>query len=438
MNIVILNMSDAGNKGDLAILESTVGLLRRRFPRCEISLFNIDYSQKEVDQPFRSARLRHLDLLAHYGSFFPRIFTGTGRIKDLFQAGWSLIRTLWAGGAVFLLREYAPLLVKGPVGEKIAVLARADLVVVKGGGYLYSFGGWAQLIYLERHLFPLLLASLLKKKVVAIGHSIGPFRGRLASLSAVGCLRRLDKIAVRDRSSRDLLLSMPEIDPGKLFLIPDLAFWTEADERVDNESDLDSILRREGLPTDDSHCFRVGLTVRRFRRWHFPDCPDPGELFNNYLESIVKTIKYLTDEHDAQVYLMPHALEDLEVGEEVLVRCRSQKPFLLRGDYSTSSLRRIYGRMDCFIATRIHSALFALGEGIPTLAIGYEMNKTYGIVAAAWEKEAVLDVRTITAGDLQQKIDRILKDEAGSRVIITRQVRELRRRIEDSLGQILR
>jgi len=426
-------MSDARNKGDLAILESTTGLLRRRFPRCGISLFNIDYSQKEIDQPFRADRLRHLDLQAHYGSFFPRIFTGTGKIKDIFRAGWSLVRVLWVGAAVFLLREHASLLVRGPVGKKISGLVRADLVVVKGGGYLYSFGGWAQLLYLERHLFPLQLALRLKKKVVALGHSIGPFRGRLSVPLAVGCLRRLDKIAVRDRASRDLLLSMPAIDPETISLIPDLAFWTNEEGVLDAESDFGSILRREGLPADDFHSPRVGLTVRKFRRWHFPDCSDPGKLFDNYLEVIVETINYLIDKHKARVYIMPHALEDMKVCEEILGRCRVSKPFLLRGDYSTPTLRRIYGQMNCFIATRIHSALFALGEGTPTLAIGYEMNKAYGIVGAAWEKEAILDVRTITVNDLQKKIDRVLEDEADLRMKITHQIRNLRRRIEDSM-----
>ncbi len=437
MNIVILNMSDDRNKGDLAILESTVGLLRQRYPGCSLSLFNVDYSERELRQPAGRDRLRHLDLKAHRGAFFPRIFTGKGRALDVLRAVWSLLRSLWVGGAVFFLGRSAPALLAGSSRAKIAELARAELVVVKGGGYLYSFGGAAQLLYLGRHLFPALLAVRLKKKVVALGHSIGPFRGRTASALAVYSLRRLDRIAVRDRSSLDLLRSLLAPVASGVSLLPDLAFRGRAAEEKETPFDLAEFLRREGITENGVPRFRIGLTVRRFRRWHFPECSDPERLFENYLRAIVDTIEWLRREQNARVYIMPHALEDLDAGEEVRRRAGKADPFLLRGDYPTATLRRLYGVMDGFIATRIHSALFALGEGTPTLAIGYEMNKAYGIVGRAWEKDAVLDVRAITFDDLRAKMERILKEGKDLRRVISRRVGGLRREIDDSLGSIL-
>jgi len=93
--------------------------------------------------------------------------------------------------------------------------------------------------------------------------------------------------------------------------------------------------------------------------------------------------------------------------------------------------------MDFFIATRIHSALFALGEGVPTLAIGYEMPKALGIVGMAWKEDAVLDVRRLTEASLREKIDQILRESPRPRRTISRQVLSLRRRIETTLNRII-
>lgn len=437
MKIVILNMSDARNKGDLAILESTVGLLRKSYPQSSISLFNIDYSQSEVNRPEWANDLSQIRLESHYGSFFPRVFTGRGTAKDFIRAGLKLIQCLWTAAAVFFLRSRACILLANSLEDKVRELIAADLVIVKGGGYLYSFGGSEQLLYLARHLFPVLLSLRLKKKVLALGHSIGPFHGSLARGWAGFCLRRMDTVVVRDDPSYNLIRGEMGLAEDRAVLLPDLAFWTGPERTEREESTLEYILKKEGIKLNRQPRLYVGLTVRRFRKWHFPDCPDPEQLYQNYINAISQAIEYLAREHGARIFIMPHAREDLPTGEEVGRRSRAADPILLKGNYGQMTLRSLYRRMDFFIATRIHSALFALGEGVPTLAIGYEMPKALGIVGMAWKEDAVLDVRRLTEAGLREKIDQILKEGSRPRRIISQRVINLRHQIETAISRIL-
>jgi colanic acid/amylovoran biosynthesis protein len=71
-----------------------------------------------------------------------------------------------------------------------------------------------------------------------------------------------------------------------------------------------------------------------------------------------------------------------------------------------SLLKSVYGRMDVFIGTRMHSNIFALSEGVPCLAIGY-MHKTRGIAEMAGMSEWVLDIDDVTSGALIEKLEEL-------------------------------
>ncbi len=430
MNVALLSMSDALNKGDLAILESTVGLLRKKYPGCSISLFNVDYSDREVNDPGRFHHLEPLGLAAHYGSFFPAVFSGSVRLGPVLAAGRNLARCLLlrAGAGIFPSR--LPAFLGSADREKVECLLRADLVILKGGSHVFSHGGARQLIYLYRMLFAVSLSRALGKEVRALGHSFGPFRDRLSRRLAARALRRLEKIVVRDRLSRDLIVNDFRIPAGRVIQLPDLAFWTPASPPPERGSPLAAVLRHEGIDPDPPPPRKIGLTVRD---WHFPGLDRPGELFDRYLGAVSAAIEELARRHGARAYLMPHSRSDRPVAEEVARRARIARPVLLTGDYATGELRDLYGEMDLFIATRIHSALFAFSRGTPVIAIAYEKPKAYGIVGETLGREAVLEIETVTAGDLIEKSEAILRAGPGLREEILRRGERLRGELEDSL-----
>ena len=48
-------------------------------------------------------------------------------------------------------------------------------------------------------------------------------------------------------------------------------------------------------------------------------------------------------------------------------------------NYQSGELKYLYSHMDYFIATRLHSSIFAIGEGVPSLVIAYHGTKAQGI-----------------------------------------------------------
>ncbi len=425
-------MSDALNKGDLAILESTVGLLRKKYPECSITLFNVDYSDGEVNDPRRFHHLEPLGLKAHYGSFFPTIFSGKGRLRSLLPAGRNLFRCLRLRAAAALLKTRCPACLGGADREKIESILRADLIILKGGSHIFSHGGIKQFIYLYRMLFTTSLSLALGKKVRALGHSFGPFRGRFSRGLAGRSLRRLEKIVVRDKLSYDLLTGDLKVPAAKVTHLPDLAFWTPPLPAPGGASVLSRVMAEEGVRLDPSPPLKVGLTVRN---WHFPGFPRPGKLFRNYLQAISEVIEELHRRHGARTFLMPHSREDRAVAERVGLLARDARPILLTGDYGTSVLRDLYGEMDLFIATRIHSALFAFSRGTPVIAIAYEKPKAYGIVGETLGREAVLEIETITARQLIDKSEEIVRAGPPLRRENLRRWEKLRERLENSLDE---
>jgi polysaccharide pyruvyl transferase WcaK-like protein len=430
MNVALLSMSDALNKGDLAILESTVGLLRKKYPRPSISLFNVDYSDAEVNDPRRFHHLEPLGLAAHYGSFFPAVFSGDGRVRAVPAAVRNLLRCLLLRAGAGLLKSRLPSFLGGPDREKIECLLRADLVILKGGSHVFSHGGLKQFIYLYRMLFTVSLSRALGKKVRALGHSFGPFRGRCSRRLAARSLRRLEKIVVRDRLSRDLLLNDFRVPPARVVRLPDLAFWTAESPRSPREGVLAAVLEQEGIALDPLPPRRIGLTVRD---WDFPGLPRPRELFDKYLRAVAEAIEELYRSHGARAFLMPHSRSDRPVAEEVARRARAARPVLLTGDYTTAELRDLYGEMDLFIGTRIHSDLFAFSRGTPVIAIAYEKPKAYGIVGETLGRESVLEIETVTSRDLIEKSEAILRAGPELREEILRRGERLRGELEASL-----
>jgi len=61
-------------------------------------------------------------------------------------------------------------------------------------------------------------------------------------------------------------------------------------------------------------------------------------------------------------------------------------------------LKACYGYMQAFLASRLHSGVFALGMNVPTIFIGY-LSKTHGVLEALGLETNVIDLK-----DLMSKI----------------------------------
>jgi colanic acid/amylovoran biosynthesis protein len=68
-----------------------------------------------------------------------------------------------------------------------------------------------------------------------------------------------------------------------------------------------------------------------------------------------------------------------------------------------AQLKASYGLMQAFLASRLHSGVFALGMNIPTVFIGY-LSKTRGMLQALELENNVIDLEDLKEQDLWEKL----------------------------------
>jgi len=434
VEISILNMSLDANKGDLAIVESTLGLVRAAWPEATVALFNHDYSPEEVSDPSAFLFVKRLCCDRLFGSPFPRVRAGGSPLRENARAAGRLLVSLWSLLLLSSLRGRAlPLLPPSyrPPAERIA---RSDLIIMKGGSYFYSHGGPKQLLFLYRMFLMGLVALALGKKVVALGHSVGPIRGRPARMLAAAVLSRFHLLAAREEITRDYLLRVLRLPPERVTLIPDLAFL----DTPPRGKDRPAAGTRGELSLEELAALRsprIGITVRH---WRFPGRADSGEAYRSYLQAMADFTARAASELGAVSVLMPHAQEDIPVAEEVARLAPSARSVLLRGDYHPHRLRLLYGATDIFIATRIHSGVFALTAGTPVLAIAYEVPKGFGIIGMIEGRDYVLDINAVTAELLMGKTRAILGERERLKKQIREKVAEAVNELETKVPSLLR
>ena len=94
----------------------------------------------------------------------------------------------------------------------------------------------------------------------------------------------------------------------------------------------------------------------------------------------------------------------------------------------------LYSKMDIFIGSRMHSAIFSLVGNVPTIALAYQP-KTLGTFNLIGLEEFVLDIRTFQKKDLQNKIIELIKSKSKIKEDVYGQVTEIRQKIIYKLSQ---
>ncbi len=418
MKITILNMSDDTNKGDLAILAGTIQLSRIRWPAGIIKVINLDYGREYVG---RADKFRHLKRLSveHYGSFFPKVYTGKNRVVDLLNA----LKNFFASAAVLLAAglfgKYARCLIFGSRRENFSAISEADLVLLKGGSYIFAFGGFSQLVFLYRVLFSLMVAITLRKRVVVLGQSIGPLKGRPAKFLARAGLERCEKIILREDISYNYLVDKLRVSPDRLEIWPDLAFWSP-----DGPKKLSASSSRRPE--------KIGFT---FRDWQFPEEQSArrrDELLENYLKVMVGLIEDLARD-SREIYVILHTLSDRAVSERIISRLNCRVKYFSR-DYSVEELKSIYSEVDLLIGTRTHSCIFALSVGTPVIAIAYQKHKGYGIMDMAGQGAYVEDIYGLREERMMEKIQKVGEEYPRLQRAVTARVSRLSSEIEEKFS----
>lgn len=377
--ILIINVHSTLNAGDLALLEAVTQQLTVAFKTPRI-IVSANYPEEPYYQD------NEIEVV-------PSPWWLCGASK-----GWPILKqiTMWLLGGI------TSLIFKGKFAPKswqdlLHAYSKSDLVVGVSGNQFYSGGryGWP----LPLTILSVQIAHHFAKPFYTMPQSIGPLHHNWERKWIKSIYRKARMVFVRDQESLNLaqVIGLPK---DKVIYSPDPAFLFPAG----SSSEAIQILQRWGAVPNKPI---IGITILA----NMGRSLKPGRI-NHYYETMVTTIEKMTAILNAQVFIFlqvtgPSKIENDRTGAYmVLQQLRSHainSVHIVDERLSPQLLKACYGKMDLFIATRLHSGIFALGMGVPTIFIGY-LTKTRGVLKSLGLEDWMIQIDEIDADQLWNKI----------------------------------
>ncbi|HEV7956709.1 MAG TPA: polysaccharide pyruvyl transferase family protein, partial [Marisediminicola sp.] len=266
------------------------------------------------------------------------------------------------------------------------------------------------------------LATKTGKPVVIYAQSIGPFKRKLGARLTARVMNQMALITVREPLSMEIVkglrLTHPrvELTADEAFLLPMLS-----------GTEKEAALATAGLKPGP---LRVGVAPVP---WHFPLSVGGVDHQGRYLEVLADTINWLIEERGAEIYLnanveAPNGRSDRTfIDEQLLPKIRRREKTAVLPALNARQLKTVIGELDLFFGTRMHANIFALGAGVPTLAISY-LPKTAGIMQMLGLQEYVFAIDNMTSTDVRDAARKLLDGKEDVRLRIRAGVDDMARR----------
>ncbi|MEE4299930.1 MAG: polysaccharide pyruvyl transferase family protein [Pseudomonadales bacterium] len=352
-HFLISGITGLRNRGVDALVRSIVHELRARDPECRITVVS-----KTPD--YDGLRLAALDVAV---------------VRDPYAGPIGFLRYLlvrWLRVALLLawsMRAYRE------------ALAGADTLLVSGGDVFSSdYGDFDRYV---QHMRDARAAGL---RVHLLAHSIGRFaEGDIARWRRLE--RLVDHGSVRERASLDYLQG--EIRSGLAWrLVADVAFLLPPAGEPFGEW-----LEHRVIGTRPCIVMSVSQGVSRFA----------GADSHAHLDALAELVEALLEEDpDASVVLLPHVQElSVRNDDSLLVHAlearlrHTLRVSSLAGQYTANEYKALLGRADFVVAERMHAAIGALSQAVPTISLGYSI-KFEGVMS-----ECYAGSRWAEAGNVQ-------------------------------------
>jgi colanic acid/amylovoran biosynthesis protein len=399
--ILITNAYSALNRGDAAIILGMVRSLRS--------------TETFRDAVVRVSSANHPD---DCGRYPVPVVPSFHSLKNRFSANSDInalyflvvllpLSLVWAG--VWRLTGL-DMSFSGPFRELMRSYAGADLVIAAGGGYLYTTSQVHGNVVLVITVYSFCFGRLLGKPVFLYSQSIGPFATSWQQWFVRRALTKVRLVEVREEISGAML-------DGWRLPIPV--------RRAADAAFLIPARKPEKAPHlfADEHRLMVGMTVRNWFR-------DPVRQ-EEYEITMASFVTWLVEEMDAKVVFFPQVTfaegsdDDREAAQRVATRVTNRNlVYVLEDELDAEEIKWLCGRMEIFVGTRMHSNIFAMSCGIPTIAIAYQP-KTSGIMRSLGLEEFVLPIEKTTPASLRELFEALASKRATIRELLLRRIPEV-------------
>lgn len=307
-------------------------------------------------------------------------------------------------------------------------LDETDIVASLAGGDSFSdIYGIGRLLYVS---LPQILALLLRKKLVLLPQTLGPFRTTLSRILARSILARADVVYSRDTAGLETLKSLLGVKElsSKFAFCHDVAFLLEpvAPGQVNVV----------GIGSVESSCRPVaGLNVSGLLHIGGYTRDNMFGLRSNYADLMRTIIEFLVETAGMDVLLVPHVFgsasnheSDVSACEKVYTQLKDRFPGrlgMLTGRYNQNEIKYVIGKCDFFTGARMHACIAAVSQGVPAVCLAYS-DKFIGVMQTLGVESVVADLRTLGIDEILDVIRNTLNDKAAIKTRLTLRMSEVK------------
>ncbi len=386
MKILFTNNYSIQNKGDAAITSVMLRQFRSIYPRASITISTMEDRTHQTE-------FEGIPLVTSF--FYEGIYAWKSVFLRVASTCSVLIESiLWA-----LLKRMSgydiSCIVSKNLHKLLHAMDEANLVVGVGGGYLVGELSIQRYITLILHLHTIIIAKILNKPVIMYSQSVGPFPQRLQEYIVAHALKKVDLIIAREGITEEYLAKMGILS-SKVYRSVDAGFLLEGLPKKDTTE----LLNTYGINVNKKI---VMVTVKNIAKQYRAA----------YEQAVSETADWLLSQPDTQVVFVPqvtsglHNDDDREVMKRLALRMKkAQQCIFINEELSHYQIKSLYKHASFLLATRMHSAIFAMSEYIPTVAIAYE-HKTTGIMHDLGLDSWVIPVENVTTEELIGKINNL-------------------------------
>lgn len=304
-----------------------------------------------------------------------------------------------------------------------------DVVASIAGGDSFSdIYGLSRFIYVA---LPQALALLMRRPLVLLPQTLGPFNGRVARHGAKYIMHRARAVYSRDHAGlavgREFLHSGDASD--KLRFCYDVAFVVEPRKPASLACEWSQHGRREDSPVVGVNV--SGLLFSKGHQW-----TNAFGLRVDYKSFILTLVEHLIQEKGASVLLTPHVFGsdgecDSPACEVVYNAFRDKYPGkigIVQGRYKHSEIKYIIGQCDLFVGSRMHSCIAAVSQCVPAVSIAYS-GKFIGVMQSIGMDSLVADPRNASAEEILNIVDTAFERRALLRKQLEKTIPEVRQKV---------
>lgn len=310
---------------------------------------------------------------------------------------------------------------------------------IRGGDSFSDIYGFTRFL---RNAAPCFVAFLMRKKLVLLPQTYGPFDLSLTRFISKFILNHSERIYARDMESLQFVRNLlgPAARNKQIQFCPDVAFMLES--AAPSEIRIKPPLPAElNLPL-------VGINISGLLYVGGYTGKNMFGLRCEYKKFIGDLIERFLQETDAHILIVPHALvtdssaiePEIPVSREVWKKFsgspHGERVHLLDGEYDQSEVKSVIGKCNFFLGSRMHACIAGLSQGIPSVGLAYS-KKFEGVFESVGAGNMVLDIREKDSDQIIDECMHRFRERQAVAAVLREKVPQIQARVQESFQDML-